>query len=267
MLGMLLSLGSAAWAQSARLPAELLPYQKVTVTARVTGIVEKVPVDKGSLVKEGDLLIELSAPEMKAQIAEAEARVQAVEAQKAEAEARRSAAQSTYEKLRTASATPGAVASNDVVQAAKQAEAAQALIAALEKSAGAARAQVNALKELEAYLRIAAPFSGVITERLVHPGALASPSAGGLLELEQVSRLRLVVAVPEAELKNAPRGSRVTFTVPAHAGRVFSGVIVRVPRSLDAKTRTMAVEADVDNTSGALAPGMYAEVTLPSKAK
>jgi RND family efflux transporter MFP subunit len=252
-----------AMAQSGKLPAELEPYQRVAVTARVTGIVEKVTVDRGSAVKEGDLLIELSAPEMKAQIAEVEAKAQAVEAQRAEADARRLALQSTLEKLKVASATPGAVAANDLIQAAKQVEAAQAVISALDKSAAAVRAQAQVLRELQSYLKITAPFAGVITTRLVHPGALASPSSGALLELEQVSRLRLILALPEAQLGSVG----LSFTVPAHPARTFTGTVARIARSMDPKTRTMPVELDVNNSDGALSPGMYAEVTLPAPAQ
>lgn len=253
-------------AQTVHLPGELAAWEKVGITARVPGIVEQVHVDRGSVVKQGQPLVDLSAPEMAAQVAEAEAKRQGIEAQRVEAEAKRVAAQSTYERLQQAAKTQGAVAQNDVIQAEKAVEAATALIDALKQSAQAAQAQVQALKELQSYLKITAPFGGVITERLVHPGALASPSSGALLELEQVGRLRLVVSVPEAELGRLPRGSKIVFTVPAYPGKSFSGVVARPARSLDAKTRTMPVELDVDNASGQLAPGMYCDVLWPSTA-
>jgi RND family efflux transporter MFP subunit len=110
-------------------------------------------------------------------------------------------------------------------------------------------------------LKITAPFDGVITERRVHPGALAG--SGALLELEQNQRLRLVVAVPEAETAGIEPAARVAFTVPAYPGRTFTGVVARPARSLEPKTRTMPVELDVDNARGALSPGMYAEVAWP----
>ena len=222
-------------------------------------------VDRGSAVKQGDLLVELSAPEMKAQLAEVEARAQAIEAQRAESAARLVAAESTLARLTAAAATPGAVAQNDIVQARQQVDALKATFSAIEKSAAAARSQAQVLKELQSYLAITAPFAGVITTRWIHPGALASPSSGPLLELEQVSRLRLILAVPESELRSFPAGMRVSFTVPAHPGRTFTGVIARLSRSLDPKSRTMPVEADVMNADGALAPGMYAEIALPAK--
>jgi RND family efflux transporter MFP subunit len=86
-----------------------------------------------------------------------------------------------------------------------------------------------------------------------------------MLELEQVSRLRLVVPVPEADAAGVRRSVRVSFRVPAFPGRTFSGTVARVDRSLDPKTRTMPVELDVTNSRGELAPGMFAEVSWPAR--
>ena len=252
-------------AQTLKLPGELKPWQRVSLTARVTGIVDAVDADRGSIVKQGQILIRLSAPEMKARIAEAEARVLTIAAQKAEAEARLSAGESTLQRLTAAAKTQGAVAENDLVQATKSVAAAHAVVQSFDKSAAAAEAQVQALKDLETYLRIAAPFNGVVTERKVHPGALASPQSGSLLEIEQVSKLRLEVAVPESAYARIPTGARIQFTVPAHPGRTFTGVVARHARSLNPSTRTLPVELDVENSSGALAPGMYAEISWPHR--
>ena len=73
------------------------------------------------------------------------------------------------------------------------------------------------------------------------------------------------VAVPEANVAGIATGTRVEFTVPAQAGKKFTGVIARAARALNAKTRTMAVEADVNNAGGVLGLGMYAEVVWPVK--
>jgi RND family efflux transporter MFP subunit len=175
------------------------------------------------------------------------------------------AAESVYERMKNAALTPGAVSQNEVVQAEKVAEAARGSIAALDGSIRSSRASVQVIQDLQAYLKVTAPFDGVIVERWAHPGALAGPSMSPLLKLEQNSRLRLVVSVPESEAGAIVKSAHVAFTVPAFPGQRFSGVVARLPRSMDAKTRTMPVEADVDNSSGKLAPGMYPEVEWPSR--
>src|SRR5205814_8516079 len=129
-------------------------------------------------VKQGRLRAPLEAPEMQAQSVGAEAKRQARELQRTEGEARLAAAESTYDRLKAASATPGVVAENDVIVAQKTVEAAQSLVRSYEDSIKAAQAQVQAVKDLEQYLRIKAPFEGIITERNVHPGALVGPGSG-----------------------------------------------------------------------------------------
>jgi RND family efflux transporter MFP subunit len=244
-----------------RLPAEIKPYQSVDIVARVQGFVERVAVDRGSVVSEGDLLVELAAPEMKAQLAQYEANAVAVESRRSEAQARLAASELMLSRLKEAAKTPGAIALNEIEQTEKQIDEQNAQIASIQVQAQAARAQASALKEMIGYLRVTAPFDGVITERMVHPGALAGPSAGALLRLEQVSRLRVVVAVPEAEVSGIIRGATVPFTI--QGGLSGNGTVSRLARSVDPKTRTMAVELDSMNGSGLLAPGMYAEVTWP----
>lgn len=245
-----------------KLQGELLPYQAVDLVARVPGFIDSINVDRGSVVKKGDVLAKLVAPELETQRKEAEAKVQAVLAQKAEVEAKILAAQSTYEKLKTASTTEGAIAGNEVILAQKAVDAAKAQIDAIDKSAAAAQAQVKAIEDLQSYLTITAPFDGVITERRMHPGALAGPSAGPILHLEQVNRLRLVIAVPEGSQPVKP-GTKITFIVASWPDQKFTATVARAARTLDVKTRTMPVEADVYN-AGKLAPGMYAEVTWPA---
>lgn len=246
-----------------KLPGELQPYQTVEVRARVAGFIDKVLVDRGSVVKKGDVLVELVAPEMQAQLAELESKAQAAVSQRAEAEARLAAAEATYNRLKEASATPGAIAGNELIQAEKAVDAARAVVRTAGDSIKAARSSVQAQRDLEAYLKVTAPFHGVITDRYVHPGALAGPNTGALLKLDQDSELRLVVAVPEAVVGGIERGARVSFRVPAYPGESFQGRVSRLSHSVDMKTRTMPVELDVENGNGRLAPGMYPEVTWP----
>src|SRR6266496_5463884 len=173
-----------------KLPGEFQPYLAVPIYAKIAGFVKRVDVDRGSAVKQGQLLAIPEAPEMQAQIVEAESKAQAVELQRAEAAAKLAGSQSTYDRLKAASATPGVVAENDVIVAQKTVEAAQALVRSHENSIKAAEAQVQSVKDLEQYLTLKAPFDGIITERNVHPGALVGPGTGStpLLRLQQISR-------------------------------------------------------------------------------
>jgi membrane fusion protein, multidrug efflux system len=280
-----------------RLPGELQPFQDVAIYAKVPGFVEAINVDRGSAVRGGQLLARLRAPELDAQRGEAEARSRAAQsqrveaaaransarAQRLEAEAKLAAEEATYQRLKSASATPGAVAGNDVEVALRSVEAGRARVQLWGENEKAAQAQLKALEEneralgeaarttqnIEAYLRITAPFDGVITERNVHPGSLAGAaggqSAAPMLRLQQVSRLRLVVAVPESEVAGVASGTKVDFTVSASPGEQFTGVVRRISHALDAKTRTMPVELDVDNSSRRLAPGMFPEVSWPTR--
>jgi membrane fusion protein (multidrug efflux system) len=249
------------------LPGEFLAFQTVAIHARVAGYVDKVLVDRGSLVKRGDLLAELTAPEMQAQIAAAESRVQAAESERLQAVAQLAAAQSTADRLKQASETPGAIAGNELIQAQQQVEAARALIASRQQAVRAAEAFAGARKDLAAYLKITAPFDGVVSERLVHPGALAGPGAGAadpvLLVIQDISHLRLVVALPEEDAGGIVQGAKTEFHVPAYPGRAYTGTVARSSHTLDEKTRTMAVELDVVNRDGSLSPGMYAAVRWP----
>jgi RND family efflux transporter MFP subunit len=245
------------------IPGDLAAYQGVNIHAKVSGFVESVAVDRGSWVKRGQVLGRLSAPELRAQRAEAEAKVQAVRAQQAEVQAKMVSAQGTYDRLKAASATPGVVAGNDLEVAERTFEASRAQVEALKGSAAAAEAALKAVTQLEAYLEIDAPFDGVITERNVHPGSLVSQTSGPMLRIEQTTRLRLTVPVPEAYVGGITRGTKVDFRVAAFPDQVFQAIVARPAYSLDLKTRSMLVELDVTNTKLTLAPGMFAEVQWP----
>ncbi len=224
---------------TARLPGELAPYEMVAIYPRVSGFVEDMRVDRGSTVRKGQLLARLSAPELLSQRAEAESKL--------------IAAKSTFERQRAAAETPGAVAKHDL-------ELSDATVKADE-------ARVRSLKTLEDYLDVRAPFDGVVTERNVHPGALVGPPQGAsavpMLRMESVGHLRLTVAVPETDVGAIAEGSKAEFVVRTWPGLRFAGTIRRISHSIEARTRTMPVELDVENANGKLAPGMFAEVMWP----
>ena len=252
-----------------RLPGELQAYEAVAVFPKVTAYVDSISVDRGSRVKAGQLMARLVAPEVAAQRAEAQSKLQAAEAQRAEAEAKLASDQSTYERLKSASATPGVVAGNDLEIAQKSAEGDRARLQALRESAEAAKSALKSVTEIEGYLQVRAPFDGIVTERNVHPGSLVGPPTSGsgaampMLRVEKTARLRLVVPVPEKYATGINVGSKVEFSVPAFPSQTFAGTIARVAHSVDVKTRTMPVELDVNNSDGRLSSGMFPEVLWP----
>jgi membrane fusion protein (multidrug efflux system) len=250
------------------LPGELTPYQTVALYSRVNGFVKTITVDRGSPVRAGQQLAVLEAPELGAQKAEAQSKLQGAEAQLAAIRSKADANLSTYEKLKAASATPGVVAGNDVVLAQKAVEADQGQIAAAQQNIEAARQALKSISDVEGYLRITAPFSGVVTERNVHPGALVGPTGGPgaavpIVRIVESNRLRLVIPVPEAYTAAVTNGTSLTFTVAAYPGQNFAGTVSRISQSVDVATRTMAVELDVNNADGRLAPGTFCQVRWP----
>jgi membrane fusion protein, multidrug efflux system len=250
------------------LPGEIEPYEVVAVFPKVTGFVKSVAVDRGWRVKAGERIAQLEAPELIAQRSEAQSKLQAAQAQLAAAEAKVASDEGTYEHLKAAAATPGVVAGNDLFVAQKALDADRAQLKAQQDNVSAARQALQAIAQMEAYLQVKAPFDGVVTERNVHPGALVGPAgapgvAVPMLRIETLSRLRVVVAVPETYAAGVPEGTKVDFTVPTFPGRTFSGTIARIAHSIDIKTRTMPVELEAANTKGELSPGTFSDVLWP----
>ena len=251
-----------------RLPAQLVPYQVVDVYPKVTGFVKWIKVDRGSRVKTGEQIALLEAPELVAQRAEAESKFQSAESQLAAGQAKLAADQATYQRMSAAAKTPGVVALNDLEVAQKIAQSDEASVMALQKSAKAAQDALRAVSELEAYLSITAPFDGQVTTRYVHPGALVGPASGPgamtpIVQIQTLTRHRLVVPVPEYDAAGIPEGTEVSFTVPSFPGRLFQAPIARISRAVDIKTRTMPVELDVRDPHAELDPGTFCEVSWP----
>jgi membrane fusion protein, multidrug efflux system len=250
------------------LPGEIQPYEDVAVFPKVTGFVKSITVDRGSHVKAGELIARLEAPELVAQRSEAQSKLQASQAQLAAAEAKVASDQGTYEHLKAAAITPGVVAGNDLLVAEKALEAGRAQLRAQQENVNAATQALQAVAQTEDYLQVKAPFDGVVTERNVHPGALVGPAGGPgvaipMVRIETLSRLRVVVPVPETYAAGVPEGTKVEFTVPAFPGRRFSGKIARIAHSVDVKTRTMPVELEVANPKRELWPGTFSDVLWP----
>jgi RND family efflux transporter MFP subunit len=250
------------------LPGEIEPYEVVAVFPKVAGFVKSIAVDRGSHVKASELIVQLEAPELIAQRSEAQSKLQAAQAQLAAAEAKVASDEGTYEHLKAAAATPGVVAGNDLFVAQKSLDADRAQLKAQQDNVGAAQQALHAVAQTEAYLQVKAPFDGVVTERNVHPGALVGPAgapgtAVPMLRIETLSRLRVVVPVPENYATGVPEGTKVEFAVPAYPGRTFRGTIARIAHSVEEKTRTMPVELEAANVKGELSPGTFSDVRWP----
>jgi RND family efflux transporter MFP subunit len=236
--------------------------------AKETGFVKSIKVDRGSTVKQGELIAELEAPELVAQRAQADAAYQSSEAQLAAGQAKLAADQATYLHMSAASKTPGVVAGNDLDIAQKTAQSDEASVGALQMTAEAAQESLKAVTQLESYLNITAPFDGQVTTRYVHPGALVGPAGGSgamtpIVRIETTTRHRLVVPVPENDVEGGPEGTMVSFTVPSFPGRTFRAPIARISHDVDVKTRTMPVELDVRDPRAELVPGTFCQLEWP----
>jgi membrane fusion protein, multidrug efflux system len=248
------------------LPGQTSPYEAVAIFPKVTGFIEKISVDRGSHVKGGALMVQLSAPELQAQRSQAEANLQTAEAHLAAAQAKLISDQSTYDHLSAAAKTPGVVAANDLLVADQTTAADRAQVQAAQHGVLAAKEASRSVTQLESYLEIRAPFDGMVTERNLHPGALVGPSSGQsgalpILRIEDIGRLRVVVPVPEQYVSGVREGESVAFTVPAYPGQLFHAPIARSSHSIDQNTRTMSVELDVRNAQ--ITPGTFASVQWP----
>jgi membrane fusion protein (multidrug efflux system) len=254
------------------LPGGIRPYEIVAVYPKVTGFLQWIGVDRGSRVKRGQLLARLTAPELGAERRNAEARLRSTKATLIAVQAALAADESTYQSLKSAAATPGVVAGNELQIAKQKVQGDRARVRAAGEQVAAAQAALRAAETLVSYLLIRAPFDGVVIGRNAHPGDLVGPGGVGgtgsstavpMLRIEMLARLRLVVPVPEIDVGGIVPGALVHFTVPAFPRSTFTGKVARISHYLHVQTRTMPVEADVANPNGRLAPGMFPQVRWP----
>lgn len=238
--------------QPLTLPGTLLGVIESTVYARSNGYVVRWEKDIGSSVKKGELLAEIAAPEIDQELS------QAVSA-RAQAAASASLAKSTAERWQ-ALRQKDAVTQQDLDEHLSASSQAAANLAAADANAGR-------LEKLRGFNRVVAPFDGVVTRRNVDVGDLVNAGNGGtgqaLFAVAQVDPLRLYVYVPQTYARQIKIGDAVTVTLAERAGQQFRGTIERTARAIDTATRTMQVEIQVPNPTGALIAGSYVQVTLP----
>lgn len=240
-----------ALSSSAKLPGQLVPFNEVNLFPKLNGFVKQIYVDRGSIVKKGELLAVLEAPEMESQL-------QAANSRYLESQENAEASKEKYERLKEAAKEPGSVSPLDLDNATSKMKADEAL-------AQSERSNVASVKAMQDYLRIYAPFDGMIVQRNVSPGALVSPGKATdqpMFILQDISKMRLTVDIPEDYVDKVNLKKPVTFTFNAMPGNTYTANISRSANALGSM-RSEAIEIDVDNKKGQLKPGMYAEVHIP----
>jgi RND family efflux transporter MFP subunit len=263
--------------------AEFQPFQDVFVYAKESGYIQKLYVDWGTHVKQGQLLAVLEIPELQQQIQQDEASVNKSEQDLLRAQEELTRSQSvynvahlTYSRLADVQKSrPELVAQEEIdvahgkdLEANANVSAAKDSLAAGNEELTASKATLEKDRALFGYARITAPFDGVITEMDAYTGALlpagtsSNKSGQALCHLAQNNLLRLVIPVPERVVSTIQDGQTVDVRVSG-LNKDFNGKIVRFSDSIDPQTRTMHTEVDVENPKYEIVPGMYATVVLP----
>lgn len=241
------------------LPGTIQALHESAIYARVSGYVKRWTADMGSLVKGGQTLAEIDAPELEQQ-------VQQANAQRAQVRAALGLARADLERWRSL-ALDSAVTGQELDQK-------NAAYAAAVANVEAADANVRRLVQAREYTRVTAPFTGVVTARNIDLGSLITPAGatsaavagggagGSMYRIAQTDTVRTYVTVPEAYATSISAGLEARVTVQGIPGRTFTGRVARTSQSLDAVSRTLLVEIDVANRDFALLPGMFAQATL-----
>ena len=224
------------------LPGDVRAYQQATLYAKVAGYLKTLTVDKGDHVKEGALLAEIEVPELIADRAKYRAEVEVADI--------------IYQRLNDSQKkAPDLVVPQTVDDARGRLD--------------VAKANLERTETLLNYARITAPFSGVITRRLVDPGAFIPAATSGtpaqqaaLVTLSDFGRIRLQVPVPEADASFVATNQPVGFTVEGLSGRSFEGTVTRFSYALEEASKTMLAEIELPNPNLKLRPGMYASVKI-----
>ncbi len=228
------------------LPAELTAFTEAPIYARASGYLKRWLVDIGDKVQAGQLLAEIDTPELDQELDRARADVKQVEAS---LELAQTTASRWSNLVQTASVS---------VQESAEKQADLALKSAMLQSA---RANLRRLEDLQGFTRVLAPFKGTITARKTDVGQLIAAGGGQeLFRLAQTSTLRVFVHVPQ-ELSHAlEAGQGAEVTLPEMPGRVFQAKVVRTAGAMEADSRTLVTELELDNSNGELLAGSYAQV-------
>jgi RND family efflux transporter MFP subunit len=228
------------------LPGNVTAYTDSPIYARTSGYLTKWYFDIGTRVQKGALLAQIATPELDQQLEQAESDLVTAEATANNAHIQ-------------ADRYAGLVKSDAVSKQDTDTFVSQA--AATASTVKSAQANVQRLKELQSFEKVYAPFDGVVTARNIDTGQLIdSGAAKELFHLQAIQTLRVYANLPQIESGSVKRGDKIDLTFPEHAGKTYQGTLVRTADAIDPTSRTLLVEIDVDNRSGALLPGSLAQV-------
>ena len=231
---------------------EIRPYEQVALHPKVQGFIQKMTVDRGDIVKKGQILAILEAPEINQ-------RYLADKALENKMYADYLLAKQVYERLLDASKTVGAVAQVELDRS-------QSAMNSAKSSYESAKASSAQSLQQQEYLYIKAPFDGIITQRYHSVGALiSSNSTTPIFDLAQNDKLRLVIAIPEKHTAAVYDNLPVTYTVNAFPNQVMEATLSRTSGLLDTKDRSLVLEFDINNSNRNLKGGDYANATLTLK--
>jgi RND family efflux transporter MFP subunit len=238
-------------AQEVILPGDVQAFTDAPIYARVNGYLKKWNSDIGARVHKGDVLAEIEAPELDAQLLQAKANL-------ATANANLTLAQTQATRWQGLIKT-NAVSQDELDQKVGTLNADKTIVEADE-------ANVRNLQEQVSFEKVIAPFDGVVTARRTDVGALITAGAGStaveLFHLAAIDRLRVFIDLPEQDRAAARSGATATLFLNEFPGRKFTGVIARNSSAIDPSARTLRVEIDVDNPKDEMLPGSYVSVHL-----
>ena len=245
-------------------PGTTEAFAQANISARASGYISKRNVDIGSRVKTGDLLIEITAPEVEHQIAQGEGTLAQLEAALVQAKANRDLAQVTWDRDAPL-VKEGWVTKQQGDTDRLNLESREAAVAVAQANVVAQQAQLKVLNQQKDYQSVVAPFDGVITQRNVDVGSLVQADAASgtfLFTLMKSDVLRIQLYVPQDEALGVTPGVEAVVRVPEIPGRDFLGTVTRIADALAPGTRTLLTEIDVPNPDRALSPGLYCNVEL-----
>ena len=234
--------------QALVLPGSVQAFYDAQIHARVNGYLKHWYTDIGAQVKAGQILADIDTPEVDQQLAQARANLAVAKAN---------------QKLAVATATRWTSLLADDAVSRQESEEKTGDLDSKTSLVKAADADVQRLQALEVFKRITAPFDGMVTGRTTDIGALiaaGAPNDPGLFTVADVHRLRIYVKVPQSYSADIHPGATATLSVPEHPGQTFTATLASTNGAVSDQSGTMLVELQIDNASGLLKPGDYAQV-------